>query len=124
MIAVSDLLLALNDYGIAARTYVSTHHEWLCGAVVMAFTLVNALRVLAYVPQIVAAARDVNGASGISYATWTLFLISHLTTIAYAIAYLGDVIVALLFFGNAVACVVILAITLVKRSRYAAQAGR
>jgi hypothetical protein len=124
MIELSDLLLALKDFGLAARTYVSTHHGWLSGFVAGAFTLVNALRVLAYVPQIVAAARDANGASGISSATWTLFLISHLTTIAYAIVYLGDMIVALVFFGNAVACLAIIAITLVKRSRYAAQAGQ
>lgn len=119
MIGFSDLLLNLKDYGIAAKLYLSANHAWLPGAVVAAFTLVNSVRVLVYVPQIVAAARDANGASGISYVTWALFLISHLTTIAYAVVYLGDAVVALLFFGNALACLAIIAITVVKRRWHA-----
>lgn len=42
-----------------------------------AFTLCNSLRVVAYVPQIVKAARDRSGAEAISFATWGLFLVSH-----------------------------------------------
>lgn len=121
MIDLSDLLLALKDYGISTKFYFSANYEWLRTAVFGAFTFVNSLRILAYIPQLLTAARDVNGASGISYATWTLFLMSHLTTIAYAIIYLGDFIMALIFLGNGLACLAIIAITFVKRRRYAAR---
>lgn len=120
-----QLLLALKDYGIAAKAYLGANYVWLPGAVVGTFTLVNSVRLLAYVPQMLSAARDVNGASGISYATWSLFLVSHLSTIAYALVSLGDLIMALLFFGNALACLAIIAITYVKRKRHGRRrAGR
>ncbi|MCB1797234.1 MAG: hypothetical protein KDJ70_23000, partial [Candidatus Competibacteraceae bacterium] len=68
--------------------------------------------------QMLVAARDVHGASGISYATWILFLVSHLTTVLYAIVCLGDWVMALVFFGNALSCAAIIAITFFKRKRY------
>ncbi len=123
MIDPADLVPRWHDYGMVARLCMNIVHEWLPGAVVGAFTVVNSVRVLAYIPQIVTVARDTNGASGISYLTWGLFLISHLTTIAYALVHLGDAIVALLFLGNALACLAIIAITMVKRKRHAAQLG-
>lgn len=115
-----ELLLALKDYGNAVKAYLGTHHEWLPAAAAAMFTLMNSLRLLAYVPQMLSAARDRNGATGISYTTWSLFFISHVSTIIYALANLGDLIMALLFLGNALACLAIIAITLVKRRRHAA----
>ncbi|MDG4549043.1 MAG: hypothetical protein P9F19_11495 [Candidatus Contendobacter sp.] len=118
------LVLALSaiGLGIGARIdFGGQHHEWFRAAVFGAFTLVNSLRILAYVPQMLAAAKDTNGASGISYATWSLFLVSHLTTITYAAVYLGDALMALIFFGNALACLAVIAITFVKRRRHAAR---
>lgn len=117
------LVLALSTigFGIGAKMdFSGQYYEWFRTAVFGAFTLVNSLRILAYVPQMLAAARDANGASGISYTTWSLFLVSHLTTITYAIVYLGDAIMALIFLGNALACLAVIAITSVKRRRYAA----
>lgn len=108
----------LEDYGLSIKAYLISNHEWLLAAVLGAFTVMNALRILAYVPQILKAARDVNGASAISYATWTLFLISHLSTIAYALVGSGDLLMALVFAGNASACVAIIFITWVKRRRF------
>jgi hypothetical protein len=49
------------------------------------FAACNAVRVVAYVPQIHKAAIDKNGAAAISCTTWFLFLIAHLSTIAYAL---------------------------------------
>ncbi len=117
------LILVLSAIGIlvGAKVYsVGQHDEWFRNAVLGAFTLVNSLRILAYVPQMLTAAKDINGASGISYTTWTLFLVSHLTTITYAIVYLGDAAMASIFFGNALACLAVIAITFVKRRQYAA----
>jgi hypothetical protein len=114
---------SLDGYGLVIKAYFSTHHEWVSAAVFGAFTVTNSLRVLAYVPQMLKAARDANGASAASYSTWTLFLISHLTTIAYALVGAGDLVMALIFLANAFACLTIIAITFVKRRRYAVRIG-
>jgi len=67
------------------------------------------------------AAQDVNGASAVSCSTWTLFLISHVTTIAYALVCPGDLVMALIFLANAFACLTIIVIIVLKRRRYAAR---
>jgi hypothetical protein len=117
----SAVLSVLEDYGLSIKAYVSNNHEWLPAAVFGAFTVMNTLRILAYVPQMLKAAQDANGASAISYATWTLFLISHLTTIAYALVGLGDLVMALVFAANTLACLAIISITWVKRRRFGAR---
>jgi len=117
--SILALLLSVLGFGIGAKLYFNGHTEWLRSAVFGAFMLVNSLRILAYVPQMLAAAKDIHGASGISYATWSLFLVSHLTTIVYAIVCVGDSVMALIFFGNASACLAVLTITFVKRRQYA-----
>lgn len=82
------------------------------------FTLFNSLRFLAYVPQIAKAMKDQSGAEAISFGTWALFLVSHLSAMAYAIVNQGDWTMALLFLSNAVGCGVIILIAGWKRSRY------
>ena len=54
------------------------------------FTFFNSLRFLAYVPQIVKAAKNQSGAEAISFGTWALFLASHASAMAYAIENQGD----------------------------------
>ncbi len=116
---VEDLLLTLAHSGKSIKVYVQAHFPWLHEIVLGLFAAINSLRILAYVPQIVKAAKDENGASAISYMTWTLFLVSHLTTIGYAVIVLGDLLMALIFFGNAMACVAILAVAFWKKRRHA-----
>jgi hypothetical protein len=48
----------------------------LADITLVAFTLCNSLRVLAYVPQIARAVTDESGAAAISLGTWGLFLFS------------------------------------------------
>ena len=86
-----------------------------------AFTACNTLRVVAYLPQLIRIARDPDGARAISYATWGLFGLSHLSTVAYAITALGDWRLAFIFSLNAAACGAILLTTLYKRIRFAAR---
>jgi hypothetical protein len=112
---------SLDDYGRGIKAYFSNHHEWVAGAVFGAFTLANSLRVLAYVPQILKAAQDENGASAVYCSTWTLFLISHVTTIAYALVCPGDLVMAFIFLANAFACLTIIVIIVLKRRRYTAR---
>jgi hypothetical protein len=54
------------------------------------FTTCNSLRIVAYVPQVLKAAADRNGAPSISLTTWFLFLIAHLSTVAYALINRSD----------------------------------
>lgn len=82
------------------------------------FTLFNSLRFLAYVPQIAKAIKDQSGAEAISFGTWALFLVSHLSAMAYAIVNQGDWAMAILFLSNAVGCGVIIMIAGWKRSRH------
>jgi uncharacterized protein with PQ loop repeat len=114
----------LNDLALVTKVHAQIHYPWAPSAAIALFTAANTVRVLAYVPQILKAARDRNGASAISYTTWGLFFISHLTTILYAVVYQGDAIMALIFLGNAIACLAIVAITFLKRRRYRKLAGQ
>ena len=47
------------------------------------FAACNSFRVVAYVPQILKAANDKNGASSISFITWLLSLLARLSTVAH-----------------------------------------
>jgi len=54
------------------------------------FTACNSVRLVAYLPQIHKAATDKNGASSVSFMTWILFLLAHLSTVAYALVNRSD----------------------------------
>jgi hypothetical protein len=82
------------------------------------FTLCNSLRVLAYVPQIAKVATDRSGVEAMSFATWSLFLLSNTSAVAYAVVNKADWTMATVFVGNAVGCVIILLIGLWKRTQY------
>lgn len=116
---LSSILTSLSDYAATSKLYLGTHAGWLAPIALSAFTLINALRIFAYLPQIRKVARDTGGAAAVSTVTWGLFLLSHLTTVVYAVACIGDWLMAMLFFGNAVACAAIVGLTLVKRRRHA-----
>lgn len=79
------------------------------------FAACNFIRLFAYLPQIYKAATDKNGASAISYTTWSLFLIAHLSTIAYAIVNQSDWWLAACFTCNALCCSAILLVAFFKK---------
>jgi tripartite-type tricarboxylate transporter receptor subunit TctC len=83
------------------------------------FAACNGIRLFAYVPQIYKAATDLNGASAVSSATWGLFLLANLSTIAYALINRADWWLAACFVGNALGCVTILATAHWKARRHA-----
>lgn len=85
------------------------------------FAVCNSVRIVAYIPQIHKAAVDENGASAISYTTWSLFLAAHLSTIAYALINRDDWWLAACFAGNAIFCAAILVTAYWKKRRHAAQ---
>ena len=83
--------------------------------IVIAFTATNSLRVVAYIPQIARLARDRSGAAAVSFCTWMLFLVSHLTTSAYAGVVLSDAWMCQVFAANAMCCAAIVALTFTRR---------
>lgn len=82
-----------------------------------AFTTCNSVRVFAYVPQLIKIGRDTEGAAAISYATWGMFTLSHLSTVAYALVAVNDWKMAGVFVANTLCCSAILALTVYKRRR-------
>ena len=112
------MLDVMNELGASLKVYFEQYHGGLQTLALTLFASFNLVRIVAYVPQIVKAARDSNGASAISYTTWSLFLASHLTTIFYAIVHLGDLVMATIFLGNALACAAIIIIALKNRRRF------
>jgi uncharacterized protein with PQ loop repeat len=116
---ISDILGSVNGLALLAKESILFRHSGMDVAVLGLFTIVNSIRIFAYIPQILRAAKDQNGASAISYTTWGLFLLSHLTTIAYAIVCQGDGVMAAVFLGNALACLAIISVTFLKRRRHA-----
>ncbi len=84
------------------------------------FTLCNTARVFAYLPQIVKIGRDTQGATAISYTTWALFGVSHLSTVAYAVLVVDDWRMAAVFAANTLCCIVILGLTAWKRAVFKA----
>jgi hypothetical protein len=83
------------------------------------FAACNFIRIFAYFPQIYKAATDKNGATAISYTTWGLFLIAHLSTIAYALVNRSDWWLAACFACNALCCLAILAVAYRKSRAHA-----
>ena len=80
------------------------------------FTACNTARVFAYLPQIVKISRDTQGATAISYTTWVLFGVSHLSTVAYAILVVDDWRMAAVFAANTGCCAIIVGLTAWKRA--------
>ncbi len=84
------------------------------------FTLCNTARIFAYLPQIVKIGRDTQGAAAISYTTWALFGVSHLSTVAYAVLVVDDWRMAAVFAANTFCCLIILGLTAWKRAMFKA----
>jgi hypothetical protein len=89
-----------------------------------AFVLCNGGRIIAYLPQIICAARDRNGATAVSLTTWSLFAIANLSTASYAMTRSGDMTLAWVFSLNAFFCLVIVAITAWKRLHHSRSGER
>jgi hypothetical protein len=92
-------------------------------AALLVFTVCNTARILAYLPQIVKIGRDTQGAAAISYTTWALFGVSHLSTVAYAVLVVDDWRMAAVFAANTLCCVTIVSLTAWKRLDHGRRRG-
>jgi hypothetical protein len=79
------------------------------------FAFFSSVRVLSYIPQILCVARDSNGATAISYATWGLWTGANVSTAFYAVTNLGDRWLATVSSVYAACCVCVIALTFAKR---------
>lgn len=84
----------------------------------IAFTVCNTFRLVAYVPQIAKVAKDATGAEAVSFATWGLFLFANVSAVAYALVNKEDWTMAAMFLGNAAGCCAILLIGAWKRAQH------
>jgi hypothetical protein len=79
------------------------------------FAVFSSVRVVSYLPQIWRVAQDTNGASAISYATWSLWTGANVATAFYAVVNLGDRWLATVSSVYAACCVCVIALTFAKR---------
>lgn len=93
-------------------------NELMLLAITALYTVCNALRLLSYVPQIVAVARENSGAHAISLMSWSFWLLSHAATALYCATVVKDPLLAAMMWGNTAGCVGVVALTVIKRHRY------
>jgi uncharacterized protein with PQ loop repeat len=86
------------------------------------FLIANAGRVLAYMPQIVAAWKCQSGAKSVSLLTWSYFTFAHLTALIYALVVLQDAKSAWIFAGNLLFTGLLVALLIFKRIHHRHQA--
>ena len=91
-------------------------------AIAAAFGFFNMLRLVSYVPQILAVARDDSGAAAISVSCWLIWIAANVSTALYAGMNLGDVALAVVSVFNAACCATVLLLALYKRA--STRAGR
>jgi DMSO reductase anchor subunit len=89
------------------------------GLIAIAFGIFNTLRLVSYIPQIIAVARDQHGATAISLWCWSIWIGANATAALYAWVNVGDQVLALVSAFNAICCAIVVAIALLKRIRKA-----
>jgi hypothetical protein len=76
----------------------------------LAFAACNALRVVAYLPQMLKLYCHPGAAASFSYASWWLFTAANASTAAYGQLVVGDAVLAVLSAFSAACCVVLIGI--------------
>ena len=86
--------------------------------IALSFGFFNLLRLVSYLPQIVAVARDKHGATAISFSCWLIWIGANATTAIYSWVRLNDAALAVINGFNAACCVLVLLLAVYKRAVY------
>jgi hypothetical protein len=97
--------------------------EMLPDIVAWLFLVANGGRILAYLPQVVAAWKCPYGAASVSRMTWGYFAFAHFTGVLYALMVIHDQNMALVFLSNLTVCCLLVGIVTWKKTRHR-RAGR
>ena len=89
--------------------------ELLLHSITAIYAVCNVVRLLFYVPQLLAVARDPLDACAISLSTWTFWTLSHAVTTVYCGMVVCDLLLAAMMFGNTVGSCAIVGLTAHKR---------
>jgi hypothetical protein len=84
-------------------------------AISFAFGLFNLLRLVSYIPQIAAVARDHQGARAISLTCWTVWIGANATTALYSWVKLADLGLASVSAFNTICCLLVFFVAGYKR---------
>ena len=82
------------------------------------YALCNAARLLSYVPQTIAIAREGSGAYAISLISWIFWSTGHAATALYCTTVVHDPLLAGMMWGNTGGCLGVVLLTVLKRRRY------
>lgn len=83
----------------------------------VAFAACNALRIAAYLPQMVKLARSPAAAHAFCFATWALFTAANLSTAMYAAIVLGDGLLVFVHVLCAACCCLLMGLAWWRRHR-------
>jgi hypothetical protein len=85
----------------------------------IAFAACNALRIAAYLPQMLKLARTPAAAHSFCFATWALFAAANLSTALYAAAVLGDAVLVFVHALSTACCGLLIALAWWRRQQRA-----
>ena len=89
--------------------------ELLLHSITAIYAVCNVVRLLFYVPQLLAVVRDPLDACAISLSTWTFWTLSHAVTTVYCGMVVCDPLLAAMMLGNTVGSCAIVVLTARKR---------
>jgi uncharacterized protein with PQ loop repeat len=90
----------------------------LLSVIAWSYLLINATRVLTYVPQVLAVWRCNHGARSVSLLTWTSWTLSHVSAVLYGTLVVADGFFVLISVVNLVGCAAVTAVAMRRRVQW------